>query len=146
MEESLLSFNEKLEPIEVDSLLWTQKSIGGSEESVTNKRLSPKSKNVLYDRKDDILSYIKPDYGSLGEFITGVSISSDFIKQKKYVYNNEGKSTTNLRIQRRGEFVRICSTRISIRCLLVARRRQWSVQWRVDCLLSVRFRRRLGIR
>ncbi len=34
--------------------------------------------------KDEfILAHIKPDYGSLGEFITDINLNADIFKQKK---------------------------------------------------------------
>ena len=48
---------------------------------------SPKIFTVAQTLKDPfILSHLKPDYGSLGDFMVDVSLRKDFLTQKKYKF------------------------------------------------------------
>lgn len=94
MEQSLDS-SLQLDSLHGDSLIWTQKTIQPDQDFhlsleaniINNKsKKNPQSNTNKFNQKDDILSYIKPDYGSLGEFITGVNLTTDFLKQKKYLF------------------------------------------------------------
>ena len=74
--ESDISSSLSLENVQVDSLIWTNKNIEGEGSDnlisenvidVNNKSLNNFTKNKSRPlEKDDILSFIKPDYGSLG--------------------------------------------------------------------------------
>lgn len=73
--ESDISSSLSLENVHADSLIWTNKNIEGehSDNLISSNIIDGNQKSLNLPKnksrpleKDDILSFIKPDYGSLG--------------------------------------------------------------------------------
>lgn len=80
------SVDNHIPSIHVDQYLFDEhaKKISSLHESESGKSF-PRIFTVAQTLKDPlILNHIKPDYGSLGEFIGDLNIGRDLLNQKKY--------------------------------------------------------------
>ena len=71
---------EKIEDIKVDSLIWTEKDSISQVDEMPSFQIYTVSKSI---KNPKILDHIKPDYGSLGQFMKNVGISKDILMHNR---------------------------------------------------------------
>lgn len=71
---------DRVESINVDSLIWSEPDSFSQQEEMPTFQIYTVSKNIKNPR---ILEHIKPDYGSLGEFMKNVGISKDILMHNR---------------------------------------------------------------
>jgi hypothetical protein len=82
---------EKVESMEVDSLIWSEPEEASRQEN--SFQIYAVSKGL---KNPKILENIKPDYGSLGEFMKNVAISKDIVlHNRKYPAFDIGRKTNS---------------------------------------------------
>ena len=73
---------EKIDDVHVDSLIWSEAEAPSIHEDMSSFQIYTVSKSIKNPR---ILEHIKPDYGSLGDFMKNVGISKDILlHNRKY--------------------------------------------------------------
>ena len=71
---------DKIEDIQVDSIIWTETDSLSQAEEVPSFQIYTVSKSI---KNPKILEHIKPDYGSLGEFMKNVAMSKDILMHNR---------------------------------------------------------------
>lgn len=90
---------DKIEDIQVDSIIWTESDSLSQVEELPSFQIYTVSKSI---KNPKILEHIKPDYGSLGEFMKNVAMSKDILMHnRKYICLNAGKRTSSRKILNR---------------------------------------------
>ena len=71
--------NDRIESIRVDSMVWSEleSALPEEDESMQLRNATHKIRNAAG------IAHIKPDYGSLGEFMKDVGISKDILMHNR---------------------------------------------------------------